>query len=213
MITVMDNINSNILKEFLTNNSSHNLFINSNSSIDIFYLYLIDHYAKKNNIYIKLKDRDIENNYSQDLFNNNPVYIYSNINSKLIDHLINSNEKKIIFVEYKNFKLFNKKYPSLNTYNFKKDLEFFLNQELKITNKLLFEFIYSFPEYSFSEISKFLVHQYKYFTPLQTIENDTIMNLRKSLYNMKRDDKFDLASMFNQIKEEVFIKKFNFLIY
>ncbi len=209
----MGNVNVNILEEFLTNNGCHNLFINSNGSIDIFYLYLIDHYAKKNNIDIKLKDRDSENNYSQDLFNNNPVFIYININAKLINNFINSSEKKIIFVEYKNFKLFNKKYLSLNTYNFKKDLEFFLNQELKITNKLLFEFIHSFPEYSFSEISKFLVHQNKYYTPLQTIDNDKIMNLRKSLYNMKRDDKFDLASMFNQLKEEVFIKKFNFLIY
>lgn len=213
MITVMDNVNNNILKEFLTNSSSHNLFINSNNSIDIFYLYLIDHYAKKNNIDVKLKERDSENNSSQDLFNNNPVYIYSNINAKLVDHLINSSEKKIIFVEYKNFKLFNQKYPSVNTYNFKKDLEFFLNQELKITNQSLFEFIHIFPEYSFSEISKFLIHQNKYNTPLQTIDNDKIMNLRKNLFNMKKNGKFDLAFMFNKIKEEVLIKKFSFLIY
>ena len=208
----MNKQNLNTVNLFLTDDSAHNLFINSNKSIDFFYKYIIGYYAQKKNISIKETETINENILDQDLFNDSPIWIYSGLNLKSIERLIKINKKKIIFTEYKNFKLFNKDHHTLNSYNFKFDLDFFLNEELKINNKLLFNFIHNFPEHVFSEVSKYLLNENGYSIPLQNLADDKIINLRKTMYNIKKDEKINLINLFSLLKDEAKFKKFSFLI-
>lgn len=206
--------NINILKKFLSNKDKKKLLLNQiDEKIDQFYYYLINYYANKSHYALKVVENENANLYMiDDLFGKSELTFYKKIQSKKIDIMLNSNEKSIFLVEYKYFKKFNDKLNTINTYNYKKDIEIFLKDELKIHDQLLFNNIANNPEYVYSEIEKFLVNN-KYENSVFN-ENliDSFLNNRKDLYEIKNKPSTNLVEFYNLLKKEVNIKKFSFLI-
>ena len=123
------------------------------------------------------------------------------------------NDKIIIISEYKVFKEYAKKILSINGYNYIKDITYYIKEELKIDNLSIIEFCVNNPYLAFSEISKYLINSNGYVSDTNITEkNDFILNLRKQLFNLKRNNR-NIRYIYENIKKEATYKKFNFLIY
>ena len=111
------------------------------------------------------------------------------------------------------FKEYSKKILSVNGYNYIKDIRYFIKNELKIDNLNVLEFCINNPHLAFSEISKYQINSHGYISD-STIneESNFILNIRKQLFNLKRNGS-DTRSIYEILKKEVLYKKFNFLIY
>lgn len=188
-----------------------NLLINKiNEHIYLFYTDVFKYYANQLNFEISFEDSlKVEDS----LFNIKTLKIFSETSIKKIELLLNSNEKKIIFLDYKNFKKLNSKYSSINAYQYGNDMSHLLNNEFKIKNKDLLDNCKNSPAYFFSEISKFEINMEAYDKMTKDIEyTDHILNIRKKIFELKKDKK-DIINLFNSVKDEVKYKKFNFLVY
>ena len=205
-------MNNNIktIESFFINNNEHNLFINIISdSLDIFYLYLLNHYAKKSNFKI-LKDPLFSKN--DDLFDHKNIFIIETKSSKTIEDLILTQDKKIIFTTYQQFKKYTKKYPSVNSYNYKDDTKNFILNTMGIENQIVIENIINSPEFIYSEISKSLVYKNTQKNTYPDLKDDPIMHIRREIYQSDKDG-VNLVQKYNLIKKELLFKKLNFLIY
>ena len=210
-------INNNIplIKKFLTNSGDKKLFINQlDEKIDQLYYYVISYFSKKSGFKLKAVDNeDAILTQDNDLFEKPEVKLYKKIPTKKIDTFLNNKDKAIFIVDYRNYKKFKDKYNAVNTYNYKIDIKYFLQNELQINNQLLLNSITNSPEYIYSEIEKFLVNN-KYENSVFN-ENliDIFLNNRKDLYDIKNKPQTNLVEFYNLLKKEVNIKKFNFLTY
>ena len=202
-----------IIKDFLDSKNENKLIINQVSDqIGVFYSCLIDYLCSKSKIVIA-RDQNLETTKTQSLFIENNVFIhYSNI-KKDIDKFMKMNDKVIIISDYRVFKEYSKKILSVNGYNYIKDIRYFIKNELKIDNSSVLEFCINNPHLAFSEISKYQINSHGYISDA-TINEETnfILNIRKQLFNLKRNDS-DTRSIYENLKKEVLYKKFNFLIY
>ena len=194
------------------NKSSNVLMINtSEESLNYFYLYLISHYSKILNYKIIHKVENENNKVLEaDLFIQQKILIYLKSKIKTEIELIQSNEKKIFFIDYRTFKSFSSKYLSINTFEIKKDIEFFLVEEMGLNNKEIINIIINNPEYTYSELSKININEKHEMLLVKNID-DKITNIRKKIYKNKNEPNLDLANLYKLIKEEVNIKKFSFL--
>ena len=188
-----------------------NLLINKiNEHIYLFYTDVFKYYANQLNFEISSED-SIKLNDS--LFDIKTLKIFSESSIKKIELLLASNEKKIIFIDYKNYKKLNSKYSSINAYQYGNDMSYLLNNEFKIKNKDLLDNCKNSPAYFFSEISKFKINMGAYDKMTKDIEYaDHILKIRKKIFELKKEKK-DIINLFNSVKDEVKYKKFNFLIY
>lgn len=205
-------MNNNIktIESFFINNKEHNLFINIISdSVDIFYLYLLNHFAQKSNFKI-LKDPFLSKN--DDLFDHKYVAIFETKSSRTIEDLILAQGKKIIFTTYQQFKNYTKKYPSVNSYNYKEDIRNFILNTMGIENLIVIENIINSPEFIYSEISKSLVYNNTQKNIFPDLKEDPIVNIRREIYQSDKDG-VNLVKKYNLIKKELLYKKLNFLIY
>ena len=206
---------TNLLKFLQSKNTPSNTLVINNieESINYFYLYWIKHHIKTLNYEIIFKDESHENISSDiDLFNQQKIFIYlkGNIRKKL--EKLQTNEKQIFFLDYKSFKSFSPKYLSINTYDLKKDIEFFLKNDLDINNKEISDFILINPEYTYSEISKLTINE-NYEQVLIKKNDDKLANIRKEIFQSKNMQSVDLINLYNLIKKEVKLKSFNFLTF
>jgi len=205
--------NISLIKKFLINNDDKKLFINQlDEKIDQFYYYVISHFSKKSEFELNAVDNEDTNlPQDNDLFGKPEVKLYKKIPSKKIDTCLENSAKAIFFVDYRSYKKFKDKYNSVNAYNYKIDIKFFLQNELQINNQLLLNNITNSPEYIYSEIEKFLVNN-KYENSVFN-ENiiDSFLNNRKDLYDIKNNNPTNLVEFYNILKKEVNIKKFSFL--
>lgn len=201
------------LKEFLTNKNI--LIINIvDEGTNIFYLYLITYFAKKSHYTIQVKDEiDVCNIQVNDLFSSPKITIYNKISSKNLNLTLKTNDKKIIFVDYKNFKLLSSRYITINAYDIKADIRLLFTDELNISNQDLLNFIINSPEYTYSEIGKFLINQKDYSKLFIDNHDDKIAAIRKEIYKNKNDAKINFKLFYSLIKKEVELKRFNFLTY
>ena len=188
-----------------------NLLINKiNEHIYLFYRDVFKYYANQLNFEISSEDSLKAND---DLFDIKTLKVFSESSLKKIELLLTSNEKKIIFIDYKNYKKLNSKYSSINAYQYGSDMSYLLNNEFKIKNKDLLDNCKNSPAYFFSEISKFKINMGAYDKMTKDIEYaDHILNIRKKIFELKKDKK-DIINLFSSVKDEVKYKKFNFLVY
>ena len=204
----MNNLNQlNIIKDFMASKSKVILISNLNEKVDLFYSSLLNFYASKKNIKIFY-----ENYQSTDLFELEKINVFNENNSKNIEKLINSEDKKIIVTNYKNIKKYHK-FLSINSYRYEFDIDNLISDEFAIKNDELRIFCRNNPSLVFSEISKFLINNKNYKNDMNiNINNNHIMHIRKSIYNLKRENN-NIKSLYYLIKNEVIYKKFNFLVY
>ena len=209
----MNNINK--LKNFFLEKTNNCLLVNSiNQEIDILYIFFIKHFANKSNYLINFIDRNSKKEDVIDFFNQNKIDIYNITSSKHIDELLLNNSFKIIFTDYKNFKRLSKNHLNINSYQYRLDINVFLEQEFKIKNKNLLEIIHENPFLIYSELGKFKINQDLPSDLLNIkINNEENSFHRLDYYKLKNSQEIDLINLYKLIKGEVYKKKLSFLTY
>ena len=201
------------ISDFLINDENNSLLINQvNDEIGSFYLYVIIYLSKSLGINISFNNETDNMSDNSDLFGLKKIHIFNLTSSKKIDKLLLSREKLIIFIDYKNFKKYQKNYQTINGYNFSNDLKVFIKNTLKIENQNLLEICLKNPQLILSETSKYLINKDNYLKDVSIhIEVNKILEIRKNIFELKRNE--NLQQLFSAIKEEVKYKKFNFLTF
>ena len=199
--------------DFIKSKTNTKLLINQvNDSIGYFYVNLIEAEAKTNSIKLNF-DEEFEGDAVSDLFLKEEVYMYFSNSKKNIEKCLNTNNKYIIFTDYKNFKLFAKNILKVNGYNYQKDIDYYLKKIHLIKDFEIIDYCTSSPHLTFSELSKYLINSFNYVRENKIIEkNNFILEIRKNIFNLKKLNKSP-QEIFNNLKLEVKYKKFNFLTY
>ena len=209
-------MNNNIksIEAFFDDQNKKKLILNKyNESIDLFYIQIIEYYAKLKKVSTKIQDKISIPSLETDLFEELKIYIYFSTNTKDLEKLIHSNEKVILITDYKNYKKFSPKIENINTYNFEKDLMYFFQIILKIQNEPLINYCLQYPHLTFSELSKFLINSSNYKNESNDItQKKDILSIRKEVFQMRKSG-FDIKKFYSLLKEESHLKKLNFLIY
>ena len=201
------------IKNFLSDEKEDKMIINQVSDhIGAFYDNLISYYCDKFKIRI-FKEQSLENIETENLFLEKKINLFFSNNLKNIEKIMKIKDKAIIFSDYKVYKKFAKNVLALNGYNYTKDINYFIKDVLKISNLNIKEFCVSNPHLTFSEISKYLINSDGYIADRSISEkNNSILDIRKELFNLKRNDG-NMKTIYENLKKEVRYKKFNFLIY
>ena len=204
----IENINN-----FLSIEKNNYLLINQVSDeIGIFYLHVIQYFSTSSGVNINL-NADVDNiSTNNDLFELKKINVFNTTSTKKIDQILSSNDKSIVFSDYKNFKKYQKNYQTINGYNFSNDLKTFVKETLKIENQSLVEICTKNPQLILSETSKYLLNKDNYLKDMAIdFEVNKILEIRKKIFELKRSD--NIQKLFLAIKEEVNYKKFSFLTY
>tara|TARA_B100000963_G_scaffold8362_1_gene6535 strand:+ start:577 stop:1200 length:624 start_codon:yes stop_codon:yes gene_type:complete len=199
--------------KFIKENSRQKLIINRvNEEIGLFYINLIEKEAIHKNTKVNYKDQFVENS-SSDLFIDNEIDLCVSNNKKDIEKFLNSNNKSIIFTDYKNFKIYSKSALNVNGYNYINDIKHYITKILNINNPELIDFCINSPYLTFSELSKYLINSSSYIRENKIKEsNNFILEIRKELFNIKRNQGSP-KDIYLNLKKEVLYKKLNFLVY
>lgn len=204
----MNKNNYYTIENFLFDKDQKFLFLHIlNDEVEIFYQYVINFLSKKK-LRLKFSDEIILNNNT--LFGLEEINLYkANTNNK-IDKIINLSGKSIIFTDYKTIKKYKKSYSTINSYEYYKDINFFIKEILKIKNDYLINNCLNNPQLIYSEMSKYYVNSNNY-SPLnwQNEKENNIVLIRKKL----RDPNISIKDSYFFIKEESKYKKLSFLIY
>ena len=203
----------NKLKLFFESKNKTLMINQVNEEIALFYIGIIKHYANENKVNITEENNFEENNETDDLFGKQELMIYSSTNFNKINKIINSDKKKIILSDYKNYKKYSSTLQTINGYQYIQDLKDFIKDELKINNSDLIFFCVNNPIFLLSETSMYLVNKEKYMHDKSIIDKTNhIYEIRKSIFEIKKN-KFDIKVLYSKIKEEVKYKNLSFLIY
>ena len=178
-----------LIKKFIADEAKSCLLINQVSEeIGFFYINFVKNESDIKNIKLNYKSNYTEEEVI-DLFKVHEIDLYFSNNRKDINTLINSNNKCIIFTDYKNFKIFSSSILTVNGYEYQKDINYYIKEELKIDNSELVDFSKENPYLAFSEISKYLVNSKGYVKENKIKESHNfILEIRKELFNLKRND-------------------------
>ena len=201
------------ISNFLNMEENNYLLINQVSDeIGIFYLHVIQFFSTSSGININL-NADVDNiSTNNDLFELKKINVFNTTSTKKIDQILSSDNKSIVFSDYKNFKKYQKNYQTINGYNFSNDLKTFVKETLKIENQSLIEICIKNPQLILSETSKYLLNKDNYLKDMAIdFEVNKILEIRKKIFELKRSD--NIQKLFLAIKEEVNYKKFSFLTY
>ena len=201
------------ISNFLNMEENNYLLINQVSDeIGIFYLHVIQFFSTSTGININL-NADVDTiSSNNDLFELKKINVFNTTSTKKIDQILSSNDKSIVFSDYKNFKKYQKNYQTINGYNFSNDLKTFVKETLKIENQSLIEICVKNPQLILSETSKYLLNKDNYLKDMAIdFEVNKILEIRKKIFELKRSD--NIQKLFLAIKEEVNYKKFSFLTY
>jgi hypothetical protein len=201
------------ISNFLNMEKNNYLLINQVSDeIGIFYLHVIQYFSTSSGININLND-DVDNiSTNNDLFELKKINVFNTTSKKKIDQILSSNDKSIVFSDYKNFKKYQQNYQTINGYNFSNDLKTFVKETLMIENQSLIEICTKNPQLILSETSKYLLNKDNYLKDMSIdFEVNKILEIRKKIFELKRSD--NIQKLFLAIKEEVNYKKFSFLTY
>ena len=206
--------NIEIIREFLTNDRDKNLLINQvTQEIGSFYTLVIRDMAERYNLNLVTEIEGKNINLSTDLFIRKNIYLISSENLKKTNELINENFTKIIVSDYKNYKKFSRVCKAINGYEFEKDLRYYLQKYLSISDEKLINFCVSQPYLTNSEITKYEVNSENYSADSVFHEDENfILDTRKKIFKIKRTD-IDIRKLFFYLKDEAKYKKFNFLTY
>ncbi len=205
--------NISVIESFLITERNDKLIINQVSEeIGTFYKNFIYRSCAEKGINVILSNRD-EERETEDLFKKKELKICLTNSAKDIENVLSKREKFIVITDYKIFKKYSNSLLSVNGYNYEKDIKYYVQNNLKISNLDILEFCISTPQLVFSETSKFLVNSKGYVKETKINErNNPILELRKELFNLKRK-KGDLRKAYEILKNEAKFKKLNFLAY
>ncbi len=205
----MDNIS--LIDGFINNKAKKKLLINQvNEEIGLFYANLIENYAREKNIKLLRKETFSENAVN-DLFAEEAIDVCFSNNKRTVENFIHSSNKCIIFSDYKNYKVFSDICLCINGYNYQKDINIYLKKILKVNNSEILDFCLYTPYLAFSELSKYFINESRYVRDKKIEESsNSILEIRKSIYNQKKNQK-DMIKIYTFLKKEALIKKFSFL--
>ena len=198
-----------LLKKFIKSHEDTLLINQVNENITILYLYFIRHFAEKHGVKINTETKAIED----DLFGARQIQIFSITSQSKLKNALDIIDKKIIFTDYKNYKKIGSKITKINSYQYEKDIIFFIKEELNINNDELIYFCKNNPVLLFSETTKYLINNSQYSNDRSLIEEKShILDIRKKIFEIKRKN-FEIKSLYQNIKKEAGYKKLNFLTY
>ena len=202
--------NIEVLKKYL-NSTNSNLIINQiNEEINEAYIRIVEYFARKHRIKISFENYNVNND---DLFGDIRLQIFYCTNAKKLNEILNSKEKKIIFTDYKNFKKINSDYDKINAYQYENDISLFVQEEFLVNNNELINFCKNNPALLFSELTKYSINEKNYISDSHiNAENNHIANIRKIIFNLKKEN-LNVKSLYLNIKKEANYKKLNFLTY
>lgn len=204
--------NIELIKNFIEKDNQ-NLVINQvNEEIGCFYEMVIEEISKRINVNI-YKNKELDEDRSNDLFSEKKIYLYNTTNSRQIEKISNIDSQNIILTDYKNYKKLSKNFVSINGYEFENDLRYFLNNFFEIYDNELINYCISTPYLMFSEVSKYKLNSENYIVDtLVKEERNFILSIRKDIFKSKNSTS-DLKKLFLKLKSEVHYKKFSFLVY
>ena len=184
----MNNINCII--DFIENSTNTKLLINQvNESIGFFYVNLVESEAKSKSIKLNFGEDFVIDSIS-DLFLKEEIYVYFSNSKKNIEKFLNSNNKCIIFTDYRNFKLFANNTLTVNGYNYQRDIDYYFKKICLINDVEIIDYYYSSPHLTFSELSKYLINSSNYVRDNKIEEkNNFILEIRKNIFNLKKFNK------------------------
>jgi len=191
-----------------------NLIINQVSDdIGFFYKFVLSKFADNENLKITMCDHLDEKINKIDLFGTRNLKIYSTTSSKKIHEILDQEEKKVIFTDYKNFKKYSPSFKSINGYQFEKDINTFMINELNINNSDLINYVNNNPSLIFSETSKYSTNNRGYIIDKGLEERTNhILEIRKSIFEIKKVN-LNIIKIFSKIKDEAKYKKLSFLTF
>jgi len=207
----MNNISK--IKDFIINENESKMIINQVSdNIGLFYTSVITNFCEAEKISV-VKNSSLEIIDSQNLFLNKEIKIFFSNNKNLVTKILEMNDKTIVVSDYKTFKQFTNRTLSINGYEYHNDIKNYIRNEHKVDDLNLIEFCITNPHLAFSEISKYLINSYGYIKDTCISEkNNFILDLRKELFDLKRNNR-NIKSIYENLKKEIKYKKFNFLTY
>ena len=207
----MNNISK--IKDFIINENESKMIINQVSdNIGIFYTSVITNFCKAEKIRV-VKNSSLEIIDCQNLFLDKEIKLFFSNNKNLVTKILEMNDKTIVVSDYKTFKQFTNRTLSINGYEYHNDIKNYIRNEHKVDDLNLIEFCITNPHLAFSEISKYLINSYGYIKDTCIIEkNNFILDLRKELFDLKRNNR-NIKSIYENLKKEIKYKKFNFLTY
>ncbi len=198
-----------LLKKFIKSHEDTILINQVNENITILYLYFIRYFAEKNGVKINTETKMIED----DLFGEKQIQIFSITSQSKLKNALNMRDKKIIFTDYKNYKKIGSKVTKINSYQYEKDVSFFIKEELNINNDELIYFCKNNPVLLFSETTKYLINNSQYSNGRSLIgEKNHMLDIRKKIFEIKKNNS-EIKSLYQNIKKEAEYKKLNFLAY
>jgi hypothetical protein len=205
------NKNHSQISKFFKNPTGNILIIEINEDISQFYLDLFRYYAHENKIEISIIKGELKNE-NVDLFSTKKINIQYLINKNKIDAASNETSN-IIFTDYRNYKLFNQKFIAINSYDYLKDISNLILTKFQIQDDDFIAYCNDQPAMTFSELSKYSINKDNYLQNSQNNQNDNpISFFRKKFYNEKKNNS-DIQQLYKILKDEVLVKRFNFLTY
>ena len=207
----MNNISK--IKNFIINENESKMIINQVSdNIGLFYTSVITNFCEAEKISV-VKNSSLEIIDSQNLFLDKEIKIFFSNNKNFVTKILEMNDKTIVVSDYKTFKQFTNRTLSINGYEYHNDIKNYIRNERKVDDLNLIEFCITYPHLVFSEISKYLINSYGYIKDTGISEkNNFILDLRKELFDLKRNNR-NIKSIYENLKKEIRYKKFNFLTY
>lgn len=204
--------NIDLVRSFLSSSENHLIINQVNEDIGLFYIYVIQYIASKQNLSVYVSNGTKDDN-SNDLFGEIKIPIITSTSANKINDILISTQKTIINTDYKNYKKFSNQVTSINGYEYVRDLKIFLKDCLKIENNNLLNYCIETPMFTYSETSKYLINKEGYCSD-QLIRKDTnfVLELRKQIFNLKSKNK-NMKNLYDKIKDEFKYKRFNFLTY
>ena len=202
------------IKHFIKSRESETLLINQiDEEIGSFYELAIKEVSKQVDIKISFNKDIINPDETNDLFQEEKIYLYHLTNSKQIEEIAKKNYRKIIISDYKNFKKFQKKLQTINGYDYEKDIVYFFKNIYKINEQELINYCISHPYFTMSEATKYKINKSSYLADSSiSSTNNFILDTRKSIFSLKRSQ-IDIKKLFMMLKNEVKYKKLNFLVF
>ena len=200
-----------LIKEFIKSNEDTILINQINENIKILYLHFIKYFANQQGVKINVNSETKKN--EDDLFGIKQIQIFSITSKNKLKDVLDARGKKVVFTDYINFKKIDSKITKVNSYQYEKDISFFLNEELNIDNDELIYFCKNNPVLLFSETTKYLINNSQYSNDQSLIEEKNhVLDIRKKIYEIKRKNS-EIKILYQNIKKEAEYKKLNFLTY
>ena len=202
-----------LIKKFIKSNEETVLINQVNENITILYLYFIRYFADQQGVKINTNINTETKVIEDDLFGVKQIQVFSITSQNKLKSTLSLRDKKVIFTDYKNYKKIDLKFSRINSYQYEKDISFFIKEELNINNDELIYFCKNNPALFFSETSKYLINNNQYSNDQSLIEDKNhVLEIRRKIYEIKKNNS-GIKSLYQNIKKEAEYKKLNFLAY